>query len=86
MVVVMVMMVAGTAGSANGMTTIAARTDVLKAFEPAIGQGVVVQFKVELVVVLATGNVFEIFGRAARWFLVGPAEVLCCGRAGTFAH
>lgn len=81
---VMVMMVVF-ARMAYSMPSIAARTHIFQALEPAVGMRITMQFKIQLVRVLS-GNLNERLGRAVRTFRSVPSEILKSGRARTFTN
>lgn len=79
-VVMMMLMVVMVIVSANGMTAVTARTDIFEALESFIGHTVLVQFEIELLVIVSR-DMLEICRRALRNVHSRPSEILRGWRA-----
>lgn len=87
MIVVVVMMMVDMARGPDSVATIAASADVLETLEAAIANSIIVKLKVEILIIVLAGYVYELFSGA--WTIrvaTSVPQILGCRRPGTFAH
>lgn len=87
LIVVVVMMVVDMARGPHSVTTIAACADVLETLESAIANSIIVKLKVQILVVVLAGYVYELF--SGTWTIrvaTSVPQILGRRRSRPFAH